>query len=698
MSLDFYKNHLYILFLFFCVITNAQNNEIDRLLKELKANEKNDTLKVNTLNDLAWEFRKIDAKKALSYGTRAKEISKEISFKRGFITSNVRLGTIAIYEKRMEDAKSIFLQVLEDEKGEEYVYGIGRAQNQLGRIYKAIGDLDQAIKYYKGALESFDSLQKKPQIALVNNNIGVLYKQKGEYDTAIQYYLNSLKIRKELNDRKRSAYTLSNIGALHIEIGDYAKAIEFLNESGALLEEFNLQYELSKVYTNLGVAFFKIKKETEALENYQKAIGINETIGFTNKNINIFNNIGSLYYQLGNLTEASSYYKKSLAEQEKNNFNENKAATYCSLGNVEYKREAYNQAIEYYQKSKSLAKSFGNTKILLESENNLSLSYYMIKEFDKAFKHSSTYSHLKDSIDTASKRAIITTSNFLEEQLEMDLLVKEKQIVKSQLEKEQLKKFALIGVFFLLIIILGAIIRGNQQKRKADLATIERQKVEELLKNQEMKSINAMIEGQEGERQRIARDLHDRLGSILSMVKVHFKSVEDHIEELKTSNKSQYEKANQLLDDACDEVRKISHNIASGVLTKFGLVAALEDLKETLEESKKIKVEFIAHGLYDRLDNEVEITIYRIIQELISNILKHAEAENITIQIMNRENDLHISVEDDGKGFDANKKEDEGMGLKNVMTRVDSLDGELYIDSMIDKGTSISISIPNKEI
>ena len=230
------------------------------------------------------------------------------------------------------------------------------------------------------------------------------------------------------------------------------------------------------------------------------------------------------------------------------------------------------------------------------------------------------------------------------------------------------------------------------------MATIERQKVEELLKNQELKSINAMIEGQEGERQRIARDLHDRLGSILSMVKVHFKSVEDHIEELKTSNKSQYEKANQLLDDACDEVRKISHNIASGVLTKFGLVPALEDLKGTLEESKKVKVEFIAHGLYDRLDNDVEIAIYRIIQELVSNILKHAEAENITIQIINREKDLHISVEDDGKGFDASKKEREGMGLKNVSTRVDSLDGELYIDSMIDKGTSVSISIPNKEI
>lgn len=696
MPLVFNKKYIYILFLFFSIISNAQNTEIDNLLRKLNLNKKKDTLKVNTLNDLAWEYRKVNSKKALSYGTKAKEISKEISFKRGFITSNVRLGTIAIYEKRMEDAKSIFLQVLEDEKEEQYVYGIGRAQNQLGRIYKAIGDLDEAIKYYKGALESFQALERKSQVALVNNNIGVLYKKKGEYNVAIRYYLNSLKIRRELNDRKRSAYTLSNIGSLSIDVGNYSKAIEFLNESEALLKEFNQSYELSKVYTNLGIAFFKTGEETKALENYQKAIELNQELSFTDKNINIYNNLGSLYYQQGDLKKASDFYQKSLVKQEKYNFNENKAATYCSLGNIEYKRKAYNQAIEFYQKSLSLAKSSENTNILIESEKNLSLSYSMIKEYDKAFKHSSRYNQLKDSLESASKRAIITTSNFLEEQLEMNLLVNQNQIVQSELEKERLIKFALIGVFFLLIIIIGAIIRGNRQKRKADLATIERQKVEKLLKNQEMKSINAMIEGQEGERQRIARDLHDRLGSILSMVKVHFKSVEDHIEELKTSNKSQYEKANQLLDDACDEVRKISHNIASGVLTKFGLVAALEDLKETLEESKKVKVEFIAHGLYDRLENNIEITIYRIIQELVSNILKHAEAENITIQIINREKDLYISVEDDGKGFDTERKDHRGMGLKNVTTRVDSLDGELYVDSTIDKGTSLSITIPHK--
>ena len=697
MYLTLKKKSLRIIFLFLVTFSYSQNSEIDNLLKKLTTHKKSDTIKVSILNDLAWEFTKIDFNKASKYAKDAKNISQKILFKRGEITSNVRLGTIAIYEKKIEKAKSIFLQILEDEKKENYTYGIGRAQNQLGRIYNLKGDFNEAIKYYKRALENFQTLGNKATVALVNNNIGVLYKKKGEYNIAIEYYLNSLKIRKKLKDKKKSAYTLSNIGSLNIDIGNYSKAIEFLRESEILLIEFNQLYELSKVYTNLGVAFFRMRKEKKALENYKKAIEINQKLGFHDKNINLYNNIGSLYYQKRNLKEAHYYYQKSLSKQEKYHLSVNKAATYCSLGNIEYNRKIYLRAIEFYQKSLELAKNSNNTNILLESEKNLALSYAMIKEYNKAFDHNSKYNRLKDSVDIASKKAIITTSNFQEEQLEIEILVKEGQIAKSNSEKSRIINITLGILFFLLILLLIMIIRANKQKRKADLATIERQKVEKLLKSQELKSINAMIEGQEVERQRIARDLHDRLGSILSMVKVHFKSVEDYIEQLKTSNKTQYQKANQLLDDACDEVRKISHNIASGILTNFGLVAALEDLKDTLEESKKIKVEFIAHGIYDRFENDIEIAIYRIIQELISNILKYAEAENITIQIINREKDLYVSVEDDGRGFNTNK-EHEGMGLKNVTSRVDALGGELFIDSMTNKGTCVSISIPNKKI
>lgn len=208
-----------------------------------------------------------------------------------------------------------------------------------------------------------------------------------------------------------------------------------------------------------------------------------------------------------------------------------------------------------------------------------------------------------------------------------------------------------------------------------------------------------MVEGQESERHRIARDLHDRLGATLSIVKMHFKSVEESIEVLKEKNVKQYKEANDLLDEACDQVRQIAHDMASGVLIKFGLVAALEALKETVETAGQLKMNLIDIGLEERLSYEYEINIYRILQELLTNTLKHAQATEMNLQLFRKDNSLSIVVEDDGAGFDPEKSvEFKGMGLKNIESRVYKFDGEISIDSGKGAGTTVTIDLPlNKE-
>jgi signal transduction histidine kinase len=296
--------------------------------------------------------------------------------------------------------------------------------------------------------------------------------------------------------------------------------------------------------------------------------------------------------------------------------------------------------------------------------------------------------------------------DYEEKQKQVELLEKDKEISQVTLEKKVVENrrktiliYSLLIGLILVSLLFFAIIKVKRHKQLSKLAEqnslIESQKVEELLKKQELKSMNAMMIGQEEERKRIARDLHDRLGSMLAMVKNHFKSVETSIDNLKDTNTKLYKKANKLLDEACEEVRKISQDMASGVLTKFGLTAALEDLKNTLEESKQLEVEFVSHGLNNRLPLELEITIYRIIQELISNILKHAKASEITIQLLKGKNGLNIIAEDNGIGFEISEAK-LGMGLKNIEARIDGLNGELKIDSTLRKGTTITVDIPLK--
>lgn len=240
------------------------------------------------------------------------------------------------------------------------------------------------------------------------------------------------------------------------------------------------------------------------------------------------------------------------------------------------------------------------------------------------------------------------------------------------------------------------------QKRKTIKAIaakndeLNKQRIDELLQQQEIASLQGVLEGQEQERKRVAIDLHDRLGGILSMVKLHFSAVE---EKLPPDNpeKKKFMTASELLDLAAGEVRNISHNLLSGVLAKFGLLPALKDLTDRINESGEIKLNLIQYNVENALNGEQELQVYRIVQELISNILKHSEANEATIQLIrnNDEKKVNLIVEDDGKGFDPSAPSlSGGIGLSNLKARVGKLNGQFHIDSGKGAGTSISIDIP----
>ncbi len=206
--------------------------------------------------------------------------------------------------------------------------------------------------------------------------------------------------------------------------------------------------------------------------------------------------------------------------------------------------------------------------------------------------------------------------------------------------------------------------------------------------------MNALMEGQEIERKRIAEDLHDRLGSMLSTIKLYFHAFENKIAEFKSGGNSQYLKASKILDEAVLEVRRISHNITSSVLMKFGLVAALRDLGDTLESTEQIKVNVVAFGVDERLDNRIEVGLYRITQELINNILKHANATEMIIRLNQKKDLLTMTIIDDGVGFDVEEaKKKKGMGLYNVAVRAKQINGTLKITSKKGKGCKTIINI-----
>lgn len=244
--------------------------------------------------------------------------------------------------------------------------------------------------------------------------------------------------------------------------------------------------------------------------------------------------------------------------------------------------------------------------------------------------------------------------------------------------------FTLLLATFLLITFAFLFQRKLIRKQQAF------REIELLLQKQETKAAYAVLEAQELERKRIAEDLHDQLGSRLASVKLHFHAFKNGGQ----GSSEFFTRGDKLLDEAVEEVREISHNLLSGILSKFGLVAALEDLKETLGSTKQLNFQLQVHYIDQRFDLMIEVGLYRIIQELVSNILKHARATEVILQLTRHDKDILVIIEDNGVGFDQHQPNHSGIGLSNIYSRVEKLRGRISIDSQVDKGTIVTIEIP----
>jgi signal transduction histidine kinase len=255
---------------------------------------------------------------------------------------------------------------------------------------------------------------------------------------------------------------------------------------------------------------------------------------------------------------------------------------------------------------------------------------------------------------------------------------------------------AAIAILLLAVIDLLLLYRNRKLKHQRELEERNR-KIDDLLQKQEVENVNAMLKGQDEERKRIAQELHDRIGSILSTVKLHFSSIEDAMKVLQKQQNQSYNEAVGLLDEAVDEVRRISHDLYEGSLAKFGFATALRQLIAAIEKANIIKIDFI-----NSIEGEVDITefeqgLYRITQELLSNTLKYADAKQITIQLNKSDTGILYMYEDDGKGFTtAQAKESAGIGYKNIEARVAKINGSWDLDTRPGHGMTLTIEIPIK--
>jgi signal transduction histidine kinase len=319
----------------------------------------------------------------------------------------------------------------------------------------------------------------------------------------------------------------------------------------------------------------------------------------------------------------------------------------------------------------------------------MSKNYEKLQVYDSALFYNKQRIKLQDSLNQLSNAQNIS---FL--QTKFKTAEKEKQILEEQ-QKVRTNRNWLIAACLALVFGTGiAILFQKNTTKKRLLAeqetALKQERVDNLLKEQELVSIDAMIAGQEKERQRVANELHDDLGSLMATIKLHF-------DNSKASKKDPALKnAQKLLEEAYQKVRGMAHSKNSGVMSDQGLLPAVKKMAHVITETNALEVVVEDFGMGDRLENSLELNLFRMVQELVANTIKHAEASKVSIQLTQHEDNLNIIIEDNGKGFDRSKIETgkTGMGLTTIEKRVEHLEGSFTVDSILGKGTSILIDIP----
>ncbi|WP_459212931.1 tetratricopeptide repeat-containing sensor histidine kinase [Aquimarina rhabdastrellae] len=551
-------------------------------------------------------------------------------------------------------------------------------------------------------LKAIDTLSLEPyQNAYYHFHIAELHFLNDNHHKAFHNFLMAKRIftasdsiEQAINVNLKIIATLNHFK--HHQIDDSSYLAEYI----AYAKNKNDAKILQKAYTRIAVTYLNNDNGKQAINNFDKAIQLAQqnldTLGIAKLNFNK----GTTYRtEFHKPKIALEIYRKTIPTFQKYNQNTLVSYAYNNIARCYANLKEYQLALMYYGKAMdiNLSKHVPKTKIIYY--DNLRLLYDSLRDYKNAYIYSQKIKKLEDSINEVSQINAIAKYNT---QYETEKKEKENILLQYEIDtrRRQQRNLWIGALLTLLGTISISLLLYKNTKRKQRIAEQEKQletnKVEKILKEQELTTIDAMLSGQEKERQRLANDLHDSLGSTLTTIKLYF----DHLKRNRSkpefiNDDAFYVKTTTLIDEAYQKVRAIAHEKNSGVMAQQGLLPAIKNLAKKISSSNQLKITVQDYGFNQRLDNTLEISLFRIIQELITNIVKHAQATEATISLTHHDTSLNIIIEDNGIGFNAVKlPQKEGMGLHSIEKRIEHLEGDFEIDSTPEKGTNILIDIP----
>ena len=613
-----------------------------------------------------------------------------------------------------QDIRKTLGKAFQSQDSADYYFKIAKSQIKSvadeGQYYfakTAKGNLPiDSIDFYGNiALKKLKEAKDYPSMFMVYKNLGINHQRKGQFEKSIYYLLKGLKSAEELKYKDYEAHLAHVLSTMYHDFENYNKGLEYGFRSLNLSLSFKNKniLEIKNALNAIAFNYDDSNQPDLAFKHYSKILDY-----FKGKDTlqlrSVYNNIGNTLIKQKKYNKAEKWLKRSLVILEidsKNAQNESyygtKSTIYVNLASIAYNQNDFLKAEKLFAEALVFTKKSRNFIKKRDYYYHLGLFNKKRHNLEETIKSQEQYILLRDSVYESERARAVSDfeTKYQTEKKEKDLLKAKNKLFKNELalQKEKLavqeknNTILIISVASGFLLMLGyGIYRKKQLQQKAFL-------VAEQIKQRELLT-QAVIEAEETERKRIASDLHDGVGQLFSAVKMNLSGLLNRMEIKKDEDRFLAEKTMALVDESCKEVRVISHKMMPNFLLKSGIAADIKSFIEKIDD-KKLKISFESRGFKEQLEFNEEIILYRVIQELIGNVIKHANANELHISLNKTKENIQVKIVDNGIGFDYDKAiEKGGLGLKNITVRIKYLKGTVQFLSNSPKGTNVQIDIP----
>lgn len=537
-------------------------------------------------------------------------------------------------------------------------------------------EIDSVIVYAQLAIQNLNPEKKQRIDSEAYNILGNSYYYKGELDTAINYYLKNAAILEKGGNQLHLGYLYSNIATLLGSINNDDKRLKYLYKSYKLLDENNDELFIATVASNLGLAYYHKKDTITTIKWSEKALELselsNDLVAKTQSNLTL-----SLIER--DLNKSLQYAEKSVKYADELKDKSHQGRAYYRYADVLHKLGESEKALNYAEQAVNFAEESGDNLTLYQATHTTANIYYALEQKEKAadyYYSSNIWEESFFSVENARQINEINTKYETEK--------KEKQIVEQELKIQKQRANLLYAILggALLISVLGGIFISHRKSQKLKLKQLQQEKENAIL--------NSFILGEERERKRISHELHDGVAAMIGAAKMSIESI-PHLPQEKQME--QLSKVKTILENTHADIRHIAHNLLPTVLEKEGLIKATSHFAFEINQTKLAKISVTDNGSKaEELSPQLQLMLFRVIQELVNNIIKHSQAQNAEIIFSNSPNGLQIEISDDGIGYEDTNPTG-NQGLYSITQRLKSIGGNFKITKRKSGGTQAKVVV-----